>query len=174
MEKAANGRKARPYFQLFSRDSGGNPVFTRQSPSSETGCYSCHPNGLRAVSPLGYITRAGERELPVETSASISFINSAMSSYGQIEWRSVVVPEKGAVTRFVKHELTGPPIGPIRPLTINSSAQGEVDRYPTRTQEFIVGADGGSGCAFSQRSLSVGDVFGRPGMQHTFTMTGDP
>ena len=174
MEKAADGHKARPYFQLFSRDSGGNPVFTRQSPSSETGCYSCHPNGLRAVSPLGYTTRTGETELPVATAASISFINGAMSSYGQIEWRSVVVPETGAITRFVKPELIGPPIGPMRPLTVHPSAPGETDRYPTRTQEYIVGADGTSGCAFSQRSLSVGDVFGRPGMQHTFTMSANP
>ena len=140
----------------------------------EASCYACHPNGLRAISPLGYTTRAGEAQLPSNTVASISFINNAMSPYGPLEWRSVVNPETGESLRYTKPELAGPVIGPMRPLTINSAAQAESDLYPTRTKGFIIGADGQSGCAFTQRSLTVEDVLGRAGMRHTYKMSANP
>lgn len=51
VERAQEGVQGQVFFQMFNRGQSGSGIFTPQSNSSVDSCYTCHPNGLRAISP---------------------------------------------------------------------------------------------------------------------------
>jgi hypothetical protein len=152
MERGQNGAPNRPYFQLFERQTAGSGVFTRQGPQDESSCYSCHPSGMRAISPLGYWTQPGEAKLPQASQDAVRKINDAMD-YGNVQWRRAGSPPRP----FVRPEDSGPPFGPVPALNPTS-----------RTEAFI------NQCATSQREISVEDTFSRDGLERTFSQSSPP
>ena len=162
VEHGNRDHKARLYFQMFSRT--GN-VYKPQAPSNPSGCVSCHPSGLRAISPLGYHVRAGEAQLDPANWAQVKKLDSDMvvGQKGGITWGSQA-DAAGNMIPTLDTRVFGPVVGPSQPLSQN-----------TRTKEFIVGADGVSGCQNSRTQVSVKDIFDRaPGRNNVYNFTSTP
>jgi hypothetical protein len=162
VERGTRDSKARLYFQMFNRSGS---VYRPSSPNNPSGCVSCHPSGLRGISPLGYHVRAGETQLDPANWAQVKRIDSDMTAgqRGGITWGSKVESD-GNVTPTLDTAAFGPIVGPSEPLTQN-----------TRTKEFIVGADGVSGCQTLRHTVDVTDIFGRaPGRNNVYTFTSSP
>jgi hypothetical protein len=162
VEHGTRDAKARLYFQMFNRNGG---VYSPAAPNNPSGCVSCHPSGLRAISPLGYHVRAGETQLQPDNWFQVKQIDSDMTAgqRGGISWGSKT-SDSGVVTPTLDTKYFGPVVGPSEPLS-----QG------TRTKEFIVGTDGVSGCQNSRGTVSVTDIFGRaPGRNNVYTFTSTP
>lgn len=161
---------ARVYFQMFNRASNGS-IYVPSGNSSVSGCQSCHPNGLRAISPLGFHVRAGEPQLPKEIWKAVKFVNDEMdnSANGRlVSWRTGT--DANGVTRpFFRPESQWPVVGAIKPMNKIS-----------RTQAFILGGtlpDGTTtpGCYKSRPSIPLTDIFGRPpGRNNTYTLSATP
>lgn len=150
------------YFQKFYREQTGSPVFKPESSSSPSSCVSCHPNGLRAISPLGYHVRDGEAQLPEEDWKTVELINDAMViSAGNkvISWRDAVVEEStGATKPLLMPKGQGPSVGPMKPL----NAIG-------RTTDFV------KSCFNRRTTISVTDIFGRaPGKNNVYKLSAEP
>ena len=173
VERAQEGVQGQVFFQMFNRAQSGSAVFTPRENSSVTSCYTCHPNGLRAISPLGFHVRAGEAQLPESSWRAVKVINEAMddaNGHAPISWRDAVVnPATGERKTFLKPKVQGPLIGSLRPLNPTS-----------RTQEFIMGAtrpDGSTvdGCFKTRSTVPVRDIFGRaPGRDNTYSLSAQP
>ncbi len=134
LQKASGDQKARILFQNFSRGDSSSPIYTG-SPSNPSSCQSCHANGMRAISPLGYFAPGvavttlndGNRwmdvnnvgnglpvpTLPAATQAIVSDMNNVMSSYGRVDWGTVV--ENGKSRSYVDPYIHGAGLGPMAP-----------------------------------------------------------
>lgn len=157
---AEEGKRSRVYFQMFFRGTPKSPTFTAGGPVSvRDGCVSCHPNGLRAISPIGYHTRAGEESLIAEDWKAVDLINRRM-----VEAAGGKAPLWGEglsgieMKPFYRAEFRGPVYGPARPFNAFS-----------RTREFIMGGTTGGrafeGCFKSERTIVIEDIFQRwPGV----------
>lgn len=170
LDRAAAGGPATVYFQKFRRESG--PLFTPESAEPLDSCIGCHPNGLRAISPLGYHVRDGEERLADEDWKAVELINRKM-----VEAAGFKAPAWGigraasGVEKPLYRAERGPIIGAARPVNAIS-----------RTREFIMGGriDGQqvAGCYDRHRTISVRDIFGRrPGSHeatYRFTLSSSP
>lgn len=171
LEKPANGLAAQVFFQKFERTGYGSPLFTPEKTSSVQSCYACHPNGLRAISPLGYHVRAGEASLPTEAWQTVRAINDAMEDGANsklVSWREASA-DGGAVKPLLRPKSYWPIVGPARPFNKIS-----------RTKEFIMGGttnDGRvlPGCYKAQPRIDVTDIFDRPpGRGNIFKLNDTP
>jgi len=137
-----DGTRARILFQNFSRQDGTSPVY-RGNPSNPSGCKSCHANGMRAISPLGYFppgttppvldegntwmapagTPLGSAipQLPAETQAKVLEMNTLMSSYGRIDWGTVVEAD-GVSRTFVDPYSISDTLGSLTPAKTRDDA----------------------------------------------------
>jgi hypothetical protein len=159
----------------------GDARFTAEPNQNVRECVQCHPNGLRAISPLGYHVRAGERQLDPAEWLKVEEMNLAMErdektlvSYQAPDWRGVAVEGVGE-RKFLAPGGAGPIYGPFDPLyreaTLNSHGE-TVSTVKTRSKDYLVGPDGKSGCAYAQPTRRVTDIFGRPpGANNIYTMT---
>ena len=158
LERAHDDAPGEVYFQMFGRGGFGNPLFTPNPNVNVTECYSCHPNGLRAISPLGYHVREGEAQLPEEDWKAVRAMNAAMvSSAGTavVSWRAAIDPSTGSQRSFLNPADQGPIMGPLVPLNPIG-----------RTREFIMGGtlpDGSylQGCYGVRSTIQVPDIFNR-------------
>lgn len=170
LEHPTDTEPARVFFQKFRREGYGSPIYTPESNSSVTGCYSCHPNGLRAISPLGYHVRAGEKQLPEEVWHNVTAINDAMDDIALnrvVSWGSAT-DANGQTKPLLRPEGHFPIIGQSKP-----------QNGFTRTQAFIMGGtlpDGSvtPGCYKQRPQVSVRDIFSRdPGKDNVYTLSAD-
>ena len=162
VEHGTRDSKARLYFQMFSRS--GN-TYRPNSPNNPSSCVSCHPSGLRAISPLGFHVRQGEAQLEVDNWKQVKRLNADMvaGQRGGITWGGKMGSDGNYIQTLDTND-SGPIIGPSEPFSEN-----------TRTKEFIVGADGASGCQNSRTEVSVFDIFSRPpGAKNKYTFTSNP
>ena len=171
LERRVGARPAEVYFQMFDRRPG-SPKFVPRANSDVTGCVSCHPNGLRAISPLGLHVRDGEPQLPERDWLAAKEINAAMiSSAGSktVSWRSATAVD-GVRKPFLNPINQGPILGPVTPLNVAGS----------RTEEFIMGStlpDGTPirGCFNRRPTVQVVDIFGRaPGLNNIYALSSNP
>lgn len=173
LDRRVGSEPGKVYFQKFFRNGSGNPIFTPQSNTGVTGCVSCHPNGLRAISPLGYHVRDGEEQLPEADWKAVELINDAMISGAggrAVSWRNVIVDSSTNVTKpLLNTKSRSPSIGPSKPLNGVS-----------RLKEFILGGtlpDGTqtSGCYNRRTHIDVTDIFGRaPGNKNIYDLSASP
>lgn len=172
LDRRTASSPAQVYFQMFTRETTGSAVFTPRSNSSVSSCVSCHPNGLRAISPLGYHVRQGEEQLPEEAWKTVELINAAMESAAGdrvVSWREVASGVNGDKKPLLSPHAHGPEIGPRKPLNGIS-----------RSKEFILGGtlpDGRilAGCYKSRNTVNVTDIFGRaPGKKNIYTLSTNP
>ncbi len=159
LEKKAGPQAAKVFFQKFFRGGSGNEKFRPEANSSLGGCYSCHPNGLRAISPLGYHVREGEEQLPETAWKAVEQINAAMDEGGgnaAVSWREAFFGNGSKA--LLKPKGQGPIVGPLVPLNGQS-----------RTEDFI------KSCMASRPTVFVTDIFGRaPGVGNIYTLSEQP
>jgi len=150
------------YFQRYLRSGGGNPIFKPESNANPKRCIGCHPNGLRAISPLGYHVRKDENMMDEVAWRTVKLINDAMvQAAGQrpVSWRDAPV-RAGASQRkpLLNPAAAGPIVGPTVPLNGRS-----------RTQDFI------KQCAQKRSVVEVRDIFGRaPGRGNVYRFSARP
>ncbi len=170
LDRPQNGKPGQVYFQMFDRESQG-PKFNPRSNSGVTSCVSCHPNGLRAISPLGLHVRASEAQLPVEDWFAAKVINDSMDTAANkkaVSWRSGKV--NGVMKPFFNAADQGPIMGLETPLN---------DKF-TRSKAFIMGGtlpngQTAAGCFKRRNTVSVRDIFGRaPGANNVYTLSANP
>lgn len=170
LTRATDTTAAQLYFQMFGRGSGG--VYTPTGNVDVDQCVRCHPNGMRAISPLGFHVKPGERQLPEEAWHAVQAMNEAMddASGGKlVSWRDAVVDASGTRKAFMHPESQWPIIGATRPLNGIS-----------RTEPFIMGGtlpDGTTtpGCYNARTRIELFDIFGRPpGEANVYVMSDSP
>ncbi len=66
MDRRLDNKPAQVYFQRFLREDKGDAIFKPEGNADPRRCIGCHPNGLRAISPLGYHVRKDESMLEDE------------------------------------------------------------------------------------------------------------
>jgi hypothetical protein len=162
VERGTRTSKAHLYFQMFARS--GN-IYKPRTPLNPSGCVSCHPSGLRAISPLGYHVRAGETQLNPDNWMQVKKLGMDMAAgqVGGITWGGKN-DANGNFIPTLETDSSGPVIGASEPFTQN-----------TRTKEFIVGANGTSGCQKFRKTVYVTDIFGRPpGKKNIYAFTSSP
>ncbi len=166
LDRATATKPAQVYFQMFDRAATG-PKFSPRATSPVTSCVSCHPNGLRAISPLGFHVRDGEAAMPEADWKAVELMNDAMISAAgnkPVSWRGT------AQKSFFNPAAQGPILGPVKPLNDAGS----------RTREFILGGTRPNGttvkgCFDTRGTVSVRDIFGRaPGLNNVYTLSAEP
>ncbi|WP_141732183.1 hypothetical protein [Oligoflexus tunisiensis] len=150
------------YFQRFIRNGRGQTAFKPEGNSNPKRCVSCHPNGLRAISPLGFHVRKDETMMDAEAWATVKRINDAMTqAAGQrtVSWREAPVSSGSTQKKTLLNPAAfGPSIGPLVPLNGRS-----------RTPEFI------SQCAERRRVVDLRDIFNRaPGRGNVYRLSNNP
>jgi hypothetical protein len=174
MVSVTEGSPAKVYFQRFERTDTLN-FYTPETSTgiNPAGCYGCHPNGLRAISPLGYHLNEvelskSEMMLDEVTWRNVQKINQAME---RVEGGSTVLWDQ-----FDPKTLS--------PIIIGASLDSTA---PTRTKEFIMGTSSAKeceasnkeatgsardcGCARMVDTYDITDIFGRaPGLKNVFTL----
>jgi hypothetical protein len=165
------------FFQKFNRHS--DIYFPEDMNNTPGACYSCHSSGMRAISPLGYGVDEGERQLPPDLWNMVKKINTDMANaqgnstpnWGSINFR-------GTVASAIDPNRYGPVFGPSSPLThkVSQDSNGkDVISYPTREKDFIMGTAGKPGCASSNTTIDVTDIFKRgPGSKNIYTFSSNP
>ncbi len=183
--RATPEKKSEVYFQRYQRSA---QRWRPEPPEDLRGCYTCHPNGLRAISPLGYHVRKlengkNERQMPPEEWLKVREMNESMESAagGQVvDWRGV---KEAAMQRpFLVPEAIGPILGltvPLLRLPIKREGETEQILPLTRQKEFIMGGvlNGVTypGCYKNREEVSVRDMFGRaPGLNNVYRLTQEP
>lgn len=155
VEKKQGDKPGRVYF-TFYRNGGSSTFLHDRNPNPRAECYSCHPNGVRAISPYGFNVRDSELAngvmKPEAQWLATQEMNNSMNQnngFSLVDWGKVVDPS-GKQRPLLNPAGMGPVLGPIHPLN-RKVITGEDGRpktiYPTRTKEFIVGEDGQGGCA---------------------------
>ncbi len=162
LDRRMDNKPAQVYFQRFLRNGRGNATFKPEGNADPKRCVSCHPNGLRAISPLGYHVRKEESMMDEEAWQTVQLINDAMiKAAGQktITWRDAPVSATSTQRRTLLNPAAhGPMVGPLVPLNGRS-----------RTVEFI------NQCAQRRRSIDVRDIFGRaPGRDNVYRLSSRP
>lgn len=190
VEKKDGNKPGKVYFTFYRRY--GEQYFRRDSnPSVRSACYSCHPNGVRAISPYGYHVRDSEHARgltkPEHEWLATQEMNNSMNQnngFEMVDWGKVRDPS-GKLRPLLNPAGMGPVVGPIHPLNkkVTTGPDGHPQTvYPSRTKEFIVGEDGNHGCARSGGYLSATNVIrlpdingrGGPGRANVFTLTDNP
>lgn len=166
MVSMTEGEPSNVHFNKFQRGGSGNEYRPDEGSQGLTSCYSCHPNGLRAISPLGYHIDGLESAkmlvegynkdtddlmLDEETWKAVDAINTAMEEAAgdkAVKWDEGFNP----FTSYTK--ILGPKVA--------------LDA-PTRQEQFI------RKCMTARTSYSVTDIFGRaPGKKNVYTMRENP
>jgi hypothetical protein len=172
LDKATDTTPAKVYFQLFFRENLGSGIYTPAGNAMVEGCNGCHPNGMRAISPLGYHVRAGEPQLSEADWNAVKVINDAMeddAGGNVVSWRDATVASGGGVKPLLKPTSQWPIYGALKPMNAVS-----------RTQAYIMGGtlpDGTTtpGCYKARPTVDVSDIFNRPPGQHnTYTLSANP
>lgn len=156
-ERATDTTPGTVYFQMFRR--GQNETFSPGGAVGMGSCVSCHPNGLRAIAPLGYDLRPGEERLSDEDWKAVELINRKMvegAGYKAASWGEGTTAD-GSRKPLYRADI-GPIMGPAVPANGIS-----------RTKEFIMGGtlngEAIKGCFNRRTTISIDDIFGRaPGM----------
>jgi hypothetical protein len=162
LDRRQEDRAAQVYFQRFLRNGRGNTTFKPEGNSDPKRCVSCHPNGLRAISPLGYHVRKDENMMEESAWENVKLINDAMvkaAGNRPVSWRDAPV-SSGSTQRkpLLNPAAFGPSVGPMVPLNGRS-----------RTVEFI------NQCAERRRSIDLRDIFGRaPGRGNIYRLSSRP
>lgn len=162
LDRRQDNKAAQVYFQRFLRSGRGNMAFKPEGNSDPKRCISCHPNGLRAISPLGYHVRKNENMMEEDAWQTVQLINDAMvKAAGQrtVSWRDAPV-SPGSTQRkaLLNPSAFGPSVGPLMPLNGRS-----------RTVDFI------NQCAQRRRSIDLRDIFGRaPGRGNVYRLSSRP
>jgi len=87
IDKKEPPEKNRIFFTQFWRDENSrNPQNRLHIGARFDTCYSCHPNGMRELSP-----RPGSYS--EEDAPALDFINERMKSYGEVDWAGAVEPK---------------------------------------------------------------------------------
>jgi hypothetical protein len=171
LTRAKGAAPAEVYFQMFRRQDFKSATYAPSAARSMDSCLSCHPNGLRPISPLGYHVRPGEKQLSQDAWAAVKTMNEAMDDLAGgklVSWRSALT-ETGERLPFLKPASYWPVVGAIKPLNTIS-----------RTQAFIIGGtlpDGTTtpGCYKRLPTISLTDIFGRPpGEANIYTLSAAP
>lgn len=162
MDRRVDNKPAQVYFQRFLRNGRGNATFKPEGNSDPKRCVSCHPNGLRAISPLGYHVRKDENMMDEEAWKTVQLINDAMvKAAGQrtVSWRDAPVSSSATQRKALLNPAAfGPIVGPVTPLNGRS-----------RTVDFI------NQCAQRRRSIDIRDIFGRaPGRSNVYRLSSRP
>jgi mono/diheme cytochrome c family protein len=169
LEHRHGDKPAEVYFQMFDRQTNSSKFKPRSNSDVASACVSCHPNGMRAISPLGLHVRAGEAQLPERDWKAAEKMNDGMieaAGKKAISWRTGGPGAKS----FYNPNGQGPAFGPVVPLNNKGS----------RTKEFIMGgrlADGStvSGCYKTRPEISVVDIFNRaPGRRNIYKLSATP
>ena len=105
---------------------------------------SCHPNGLRAISPLGYHVRRGEERLADEDWKAVELINRKMIEGAGFKAAMWGEGTRGGAKKPLYRAERGPIWGPAQP------ANGV-----SRTRAFI------QQCMTRRPTIVVEDIFGR-------------
>lgn len=161
LDRRNGSSAAQVYFQRFVR-TRGKAAFKAEENANPKRCIGCHPNGLRAISPLGYHVRSGESRMNDSDWETVKLINDAMvqaAGTRPVTWRDAPV-RAGSTERkpLLKPAANGPAIGPLKALNSRS-----------RTQAFI------AQCAQKRRTVEVKDIFGRaPGRNNVYRMSANP
>jgi hypothetical protein len=153
LEHAKRGQKAEVMMQMFRYHSQSGGFVPSDKRSSVDGCYSCHPNGLRAISPLGYHVRnvrykgflVPEAQLPLEVWRAVTAMNDAMDSAAgdkAVTWGGIKDPSTGEFKPYLRPESYWPTWGPAKPTNGKS-----------RSREFILGDGTNQGCATKKTKL---------------------
>jgi hypothetical protein len=164
VKRAKGDSPAEYFFNIFNRKPG-TPFFkTREPAMSPVFCYACHANGLRAISPLGYDVTAAQQKngqvLPDDLWKATREMNSAMLAENDDRlgtWGTVKDPQ-GKLRPVIDPVGLGPFYGPETPFSTG-----------TRTQNFIVGEDGKSGCAYSIAKIDTTDKRA-PGRENVYNL----
>lgn len=175
LERRSGNRPAEVYFQMFDREANGSKFTPRGNSDVASDCVSCHPNGLRAISPLGLHVRRGEPALPDRDWKAAEEINKAMdlAAGGKaISWRTAVESSGSASVRrpFFNPASQGPILGPVVPLNEAGS----------RSKEFIMGTSLPNGqlvggCFNTRKTVRVVDIFRRaPGLNNIYSLSAAP
>jgi hypothetical protein len=162
LDRRQDNNPAQIYFQRFLRSGRGSPTFKAEGNADPKRCISCHPNGLRAISPLGYHVRKDENVMDEEAWKTVQLINDAMvKAAGQktVSWRDAPVSVSSAQRKsLLNPSAHGPLVGPLAPLNGRS-----------RTVEFV------NHCAQRRRSIDLRDIFGRaPGRGNVYRLSSRP
>lgn len=171
LKRARTDAPAEVFFQKFYRSQLGSPFFVPEPSADLKTCIGCHPNGLRAIAPLGYHVKPGEMQLTEEARQSVALINKAMleaAGNKPVTWREVQTAS-GEKKKLLSPEGYGPFVGPLQALNGLS-----------RSREFILGGrlpDGSetAGCYRSRSTVDVRDIFGRaPGASSIYRLSSSP
>ncbi len=179
----------RPAEVMFQKYGRSGDRWIPDAPPSMFSCYACHPNGLRAISPLGFHVRKlqngeTERQMPPEEWRKVKEMNDAMDASGghnMVSWRGAI--EGGEYKPFIQTVGIGPVVGPNQPLStievVEQPGQPAAQVPLTRQKEYIMGGELNGvrydGCYKKRETVSVRDIFGRlPGANNVYTLTADP
>lgn len=175
LNKATTDKQAEVFFQMFNREDRG-PKFSPRENQNISGCVSCHPNGLRAISPLGFHVREGEQVLPEIDWKAVKIMNDAMDAGTggkTVSWRTANLENTNGETvkrAFYNPESHGPVIGPETPL----------NNLGTRTEAFIMGGtftngESAVGCFNKRTRIELTDIFDRPpGSKNIYSLSENP
>jgi hypothetical protein len=166
VKRATDATQARVFFTKFVRDPNHSKSseFSMVKDSSlvngAENCYQCHPNGLRAISPVGYQVRQEEIDrhqiLPDAQWDAVRRMNNAMLMANQ--FKAVDFGQEklsnGKVVPVVDPQAYGPIYGSTHPLSAKSATD-----LPTRTAQYIIGQGNVKGCAYSKDEVTVRDFF---------------
>ncbi|RZA07373.1 MAG: hypothetical protein EOP11_07885 [Proteobacteria bacterium] len=181
VQKGKPGEPSRVFFDKFNRRRGTNIFTAEKSQQVLSSCYSCHPGGLRAISPLGYSVNHDQigqgQTMADEMWKKIQAMNGAMNSmqrYRSPDYGSIL-DAKGKARPAVNAEGMGPLYGALKPLNrkVITKPDGTKEiTYPTRSKDFIMGDGAGNGgCATSQETWNLRDIFMRaPGRDNSYTV----
>jgi cytochrome c551/c552 len=188
LERKTGDKPAVVYFQMFSRV-GTTDLFKTGVDNTMNfdleSCFNCHPNGLRAISPLGFHTRDDQDKTVWSDVLKLNLNSEAerrtfMQALADLPAEEEKLPPEdrekiqkmndamdeaagfvavswgeGWVNGVKKPLLVPNGYGPIVGPTSPLNKIG-------RTKEFILGGNGRSGCYKKRTSVSVHDEFGRP------------
>jgi hypothetical protein len=186
MKRKNGDQPAQVFFQKYTRN-WGSSTWTPNESHEVFGCYSCHPNGLRAISPLGFHVRKldngqTERQMPREDWLKVKEMNDAMEQSAgnrMVSWRG---PGEGSDFRpYLDPRGFGPTLGrtiPYTKATVTNPDGTTVELPVTRQKEFIMGGSFAGvnypGCFNARPTVSVVDIFGRaPGRGNVYRLTAE-
>ncbi len=165
VRKGKPGEQPLVLFNKFSRFSGEDAF--RPNHESALNCYGCHPNGMRAIAPLGFSLTEDEhqrgQEIPPDMWKVIQDMNASMNLNQRFTLPSFgnVRTSDGKIRPLLNVNGLGPLVGPLRPLLRKVSSVPDGTKkisFPTRTKTFI---DGPGGCAKQEKEINVPDIFRR-------------
>lgn len=175
VQKGTGKNPSRIFFTKYDRS---GEFWSKANINPVQACYSCHPNGMRSISPLGFSISAKEHAagqiMPDGHWKKVREMNGSMSlvqKNGIPDWGQIR-DSAGKVRPLLNLNGVGPVYGPLKPLqrkVVKKEDGSQQVIYPSRTKKFILS------CAKENTTISVRDIFGRaPGRDNVYQMNSDP